>query len=344
MKSYELIVAAITISFCLVVTSYGISPAWGQSDHTGKLIEGAKKEGKLVWYTGMNISDSKRLLDAFEKKYPFVKTKLFRSVRERILNRIITETRAGRWEFDVVSVGVAIINVLVQKKLISPYSSQEAKAYAQAFKDPGGHWTGIYNNYRVIGYNTELLPEAEAPRKWEDLLDPKWKGKIMIDQRESPWYATLVTVWGKEKTLKYMNALAKQDIQWRRGHTLIAQLMAAGETPLAIVYAHRVEDMKKNGAPIEWVSTLDPISVSVIGIGLSAKPNNQNTAKLFIDFVLSKEGQETIRSSNRIPARSDMEPLSPKLDRTKLKLKVVPADMGMRYKEYVQEFRRIFGL
>jgi len=334
----------LSILHALVLLLLGVSQAVGQSEHTAKLVEGAKKEGRLAWYTSMSVSDSRRLLDAFEEKYPFVKTKLFRGGRERTMNRIMTETRAGRWEFDVVSIGGIIINVLAQHRLISHYISPEAGAYGQKFRDPKGHWVGIYSNYRVIGYNTELVSEGEAPRKWEDLLDPKWKGKICIDQRESPWYATLVAAWGKEKTQKYMKALAKQEIQWRRGHTLIAQLMTAGEFPVAIVYAHRAEDMKKKGAPIEWVSTLDPIVVSVIGIGLSAKPNNQNAARLFIDFVLSKQGQETIRSFNRIPARSDIEPLSPKLDQTKLKLEVAPEDMGARYDEYVQEFRRIFGL
>jgi len=292
----------------------------------------------------MNVSDSKRLLDAFKKKYPFVKTELFRASGENILNRILTETRAGRWQFDVVSGSGIRINILVQHKLVSPYVSPEAKAYNREFKDPEGHWTGIYTVYYVVGYNTNLVPEAEAPRKWEDLLDPKWKGKISIDREEYEWYGTLLAAWGREKGLTYMSALAKQDIQWRKGHTLIAQLMAAGEFPLAIVYAHRVEAMKKSGAPIEWANTLDPIVANVVGIGLSAKPKDPNTAKLFVNFTLSKEIQEMIRSFNRIPPRSDVEPLSPKMNLAKLKIKVVPHDMGMRYTEYVEQFRRIFGL
>ena len=344
MKHYRTKRISLTIFFSLVPWLIGAPCAWGQPGHTAKLIEGAKKEGKLVWYTTMGVSDSKPMLDAFKKKYPFVKTELFRAGGDRTTNRILTETRAGRWQFDVVSNGGIRINVLVQHGRISPYVSPEAKAYTQEFKDPAGHWTGIYNNYYVIGYNTEQVSKAEAPKLWEDLLDPRWRGKISIDQHEFPWYATLLAAWGKEKTQRYMRGLAKQQIHWRRGHTLIAQLMAAGEFSVAIVYAHRIEDMKKKGAPVEWINTLDPIVVSVLGIGLSARPKNPNTAKLFIDFVLSKEGQEIIRSFNRIPARADVEPPSPKMDQAMLKLRTIPNDVGTRYNEYSREFRRTFGL
>lgn len=327
---------------CLALLLGDVSWTWGQSDHTARFLDGAKKEGKLVWYTSMRITDSKPLLEAFEKQYPFIKTELFRSSGEKTLNRIMTETRAGRWEFDVVA--LSEIGLLVERKLLSPYVSPETKAYIPEFKDAAGYWTAVYNNYYVIGYNTKLVSEKEAPKDWRDLLDPKWKEKISIDQEEYPWYATLVAAWGKEKAQSYMKRLANQSIQWRKGHTLIAQLLSAGEFPVAIVYAHGAERLKKKGAPVDWVNTLDPIVVSANSIGVSAKPNNPNTAKLFIDFVLSKKAQEMIRSFFRIPARMDVEPLSPRMDQTKLKLKVVPHDTATQYNEYIKEFRQIFGL
>jgi iron(III) transport system substrate-binding protein len=227
---------------------------------------------------------------------------------------------------------------------MSPYFSPEGKAYGREFKGAAGYWTGVFNIYYVIGYNTELVPKTEALKDWEDLLNPKWKGKVSIDREEYKWYATLLAAWGKEKTQKYMTTLAKQEIQWRKGHSLIAQLMAAKEFPVAIVYAHRIEEMKKKGAPVEWVNTLDPIVVGIHGIGVSVRPNNPNAAKLFIDFVLSKDGQEMVRSLNRIPARFDVEAPSLMMDRARIKLKVVPTDVETRYNEYIQEFRRIFSL
>jgi iron(III) transport system substrate-binding protein len=316
---------------------------WSQSDHTARLIEAAKKEGKLVWYTSMAVAESKPLLDAFAQRYPFVKVELFRATGEALLNRIQTEIRAGRWQFDVVATAGGI-DILVQQKLISPYISPESAAYHQELKDRAGYWTAILSNYYVIGYNTELVSRTEAPKDWPDLLDPKWNGKISIDQEEYKWYATLLAAWGKEKTHKFMAALAQQRIQWRKGHSLMAQLMAAKEFPLAVVYAHRIEEIQKKRAPVEWVNTLDPIVVGINGIGLSSKPNNPDAAKLFVDFVLSKEGQEVIRSLGRIPARSDVAPPSPKMDQKKLKLRAVPADAETRYKDYIQEFNRVFGL
>jgi iron(III) transport system substrate-binding protein len=318
------------------------APTWAQSDHTAKLVEGAKKEGNLVWYTSMNVTESKPLVDDFEKQYPFIKTELFRASGEKIQNRVTTEVRAGKWEFDLVS--ISEIGTLLEAKALSPYVSPESKSLIKEFKHPEGYWTAVYSNYYVPGYNTRQVSEKDAPKRWEDFLDPKWKGKISMDQEDYPWYVTLLAAWGKERTQKFMTALAKQDIQWRKGHTLIAQLMGAGEFPVAIVYAHRAESDKKKGAPVEWVHTVDPIVAAVNSVGLGAKPKNPNSAKLLIDFILSKKAQEKIRSFNRVPARGDVEPPSPKMDQSKLKLRVVPHDTATRYNEYVKEFRGIFGL
>jgi iron(III) transport system substrate-binding protein len=306
------------------------------------LIEGAKKEGEVVFYTSMSISESKPLTDGFEKKYPFVKANLLRASSEKVLHRIITESQAGRWDFDAVA--LSEVGVLRQKNLIAPYMSPQRNGYTADFKDPKGYWTAVYNNYFVIGYNTKLVPAEAAPKDWQDFLDPKWKGKISIDQEEYEWYSTLLDAWGKERTHKYMSALAKQDIQWRKGHTLIAQLMSAGEFPVSIVYAHRIEEMKKKGAPVEWVNTLNPVVVAINGIAISAKPKHPNTAKLFIDYVLSKEGQELLRGFNRIPSRSDVDPISPKMDQSKIKVRLVPEDLPIRYGEIVKEFNSVFGL
>jgi iron(III) transport system substrate-binding protein len=189
-----------------------------------------------------------------------------------------------------------------------------------------------------------MIPERDAPKRWEDLIEAKWKGKIAIDPEDYLWYITLVTAWGQERAGRYMRALAKQDIQWRKGHSLITQLMSAGEFPLGIVYAHRTESDKKKGAPIDWVNTVDPIVVTHHAIGVAAKPKHPNAARLFVDFALSKKAQELFRSANRVPARRDVEPPSPKMEQSKLKLRLVPQDSSTRYNEYVRDFRSIFGL
>ena len=141
-----------------------------------------------------------------------------------------------------------------------------------------------------------------------------------------------------------MRAIAKQGIQWRKGHTLIAQLMAAGEFPLAVVYAHRIEEMKQRGAPVEWVNTVNPIVVTVNAAGISAKPQHPNAAKLFYDYLLSKPAQQRLRSLRRIPARPDVEPFSSRMEQSKLKLQVEPPQTGPQFNQTIKEFREIFGL
>jgi iron(III) transport system substrate-binding protein len=326
-----------------MILAFCISPnAWGQTDDRAKQVEAAKKEGKLIWYTSANVTESKPLLDDFEKQYPFIKGEIFRASGEKVLNRTLTETRAGRSDFDVITINE--VHELMDAKLLAPYRSPEAKNFIADFKDPNDYWSAVYVVYRTIGYNTRLLAEKDVPKQWEDLLDAKWRGKISIDPEEYNWYSTLVKSWGKERTQKYMRALAKQEIQWRKGHTLIAQLISAGEFPLGLIYVHRIEEMKQRGAPIDWLNTVNPVVVTLNAAVLSPKPPHPNAARLFIDFLLSKPGQQRLRALRRIPARSDIETLSPRLEQSKLKLAIQPRETGAQYREAVKDFREIFGL
>jgi iron(III) transport system substrate-binding protein len=313
-----------------------------QSNAESALIDGAKKEGKVVWYTSMAIDTSKPLLDAFIKEYPFIKADLVRAGEEQLTNRIMSETRAGKWYFDAVS--TSAISVFADKQIIAPYLTPEREAFIDQFKDPQGYWTGVFVNNLVLAYNTRMVAAKDAPKDYPDLLEPKWKGQILMDSTDYDWFGTLMTVWGKEKTIQYMQRLARQEPSWRRGHGLTAQLVGAGETPLAWAYSFRIERMKKEGAPVEWVDTFDPLVVTISGIALSAKAANPNAAKLLINFATSKRGQGMVREMRRIPARSDVKPLAPKMDQTKLKLKAVPKEVYLGLDDHAREFRRIFGL
>ncbi len=316
--------------------------ARGQSTPVAGLVEAAKKEGRLVWYTSMAIDTSKPLLDAFLRQYPFIKADLVRLGEEQLSNRILAEARAGKSFFDVVS--SSGIQLLAGRNFLSPYASAEAQAYVAELKDPQGRWTAVYNNNLVPVYNTKMLSEKEAPSDYLDLLDPKWKGKMLMDSTDDDWYGTLAVTWGREAALRYMQRLAQQAPAWRRGHGLVAQLIAAGEVPLGWAYSFRVERMKSEGAPIDWVTSFNPTVTTISGVGLSAKASAPNAAKLFIDFILSKKGQEMIRDMRRIPSRSDVKPLAAKMDQSKLRLKLVPAEVFVNADRYAEEFRKIFGL
>jgi iron(III) transport system substrate-binding protein len=331
---------AACLSF-LVASLLVITIVRGQSTPATGLIEVAKKEGKLVWYTSMAIDTSKPLVDVFEKQYA-IKIDLVRAGEEQLLNRILTESRAGKSFFDVVS--TSSIQVLALRNFLSSYASPESAAYVAELKDPQGRWTAVYNNNLVPVYNTKMLSEKDAPKDYADLLDSRWKGNLLMDSTDYDWYGTLAVVWGKETATRYMERLAQQAPAWRRGHGLVAQLIGAGEVPLGWAYNFRVERMKTEGAPVEWIPSFNPIVTTINGIGLSAKASAPNAGKLFIDFILSKKSQEMIRDMRRIPSRSDVKPFAAKMDQSKLRLKLVPGEVFVNSDKYAEEFRKIFGL
>ena len=172
----------VTVAMLIAFFLFPINRAWSQDDRA-KQIEAARKEGKLVWYTSTNLTESKPLLNDFEKQYPFIKGEIFRASGEVTLNRIFTETRGGKWNFDVVMGNE--FDVLMDAKLLAPYKSPESKNFLAEFKDPKDYWCAVYVVYRTIGYNSKLIAEKDAPKRWEDLLDTKWKGKIPIEEEES---------------------------------------------------------------------------------------------------------------------------------------------------------------
>jgi iron(III) transport system substrate-binding protein len=337
-RPHSLLRQCVLLLFMLELVSY--HEAFSQPAGQAGLIEGAKKEARVVWYAAMNINDSNALLSRFEQKYPFIKTELLRAGAEQLLNRILTEDSAGRSALDLVN--LTTINALKRRGLLQVHRSQEFQAYPQEFKDTDGYWATLYNNYYVIGYNSKMVPQKDAPKNWDDFLDPKWKGKIGMDQEEYEWYAATMNYWGKEKAQKFHRALAKQGVHWNRGHTMISQLMAAGEFPLGIVYAHRIESMKRSGAPVEWVKTADPVFAALSPVAVAAKARHANSAKLLMDFVLSREAQLVLRNANRLSGRLDIEPLVPEMHPSKIKIAAIDPTVGEELSKYSQEFREIY--
>ena len=334
---FRLLAVAVTAHAAWV---FSAAPAWSQSAVLSQLVEGARKEGKLVWYTAMSSSDAKPILDAFVKTYPFVEAEFVDITSSRLIQRVNLEALAGKSLFDVASAN----NLAAIADKLLPYFPPEADGIPKEFKDPKGRWIGYDHNYYVLAYNTRMVSKAEVPKRYEDLLDPKWKGNILMDEGDHSWYGALIGAWGKERTDAFMKKLAAQEIQWRRGHTLLLQLVAAGEAPLGMPYANSTERLKRQGAPVDWVDTLKPIVTGLNYIGISAKANNPHRAKLFVDFILSRHVQEIIRDRGRLPARSSVQPLSPKAHSTRLTLQAIPEEVHLKNRYFAGEFRRIFKL
>jgi iron(III) transport system substrate-binding protein len=326
------------LALCAVLASVG----WLRAQSEEELIRGAKKEGQVVFWSSMRIDDSKALATGFEGKYPFVKVDIFRAGGEQIVNRAIAEHMAGKTTYDVLN--AFALKVLQNRGLLQPYAAPEAAHYPNGFKDPQNFWVSLYSGYNVIGYNTKLVPRAEAPKNWEDLLNPRWKGKLGMDDEEYFWYAGMLKYWGQERGKKYMESLAKQELQFRNGHALLADLVSAGEIPVAVVvYPDQIEQMKAKGQQVEWVKTSDPVLVNLAPVGVAAKAPHASAAKLFMNYSISKEGQDILQKARRASARLDVAPLVPDMDPRKLKL--VPLDPEIPTSaEHVKDFRRAFGL
>ena len=326
----------IILSGCLLTASQ----AGAQTE--AELIAGAKKEGKVVFWSSMRIDDSKALAAGFEARYPFIKVDIFRAGGEQIVNRAMAEHLAGKTTYDVVN--AFALKVLQNKGMLQAYATPEATHYPAGFKDSQNYWVSLYSGYNVIGYNTKLVSKAEAPKNWEDLLNPRWKGKLGMDDEEYFWHAGMIKYWGEEKGRKYMEALSRQGLQFRNGHALLADLMSIGEFPVVVVvYPDQIEQMKGKGQTVEWVKTTDPILVNLAPVGVATKAPQPNAAKLFMNYSISKEGQEILQKARRASARLDVSPLVPDMDPRKLKLAPLDPEIATNA-ELVKDFRRVFGL
>ena len=319
---------------------FGPNSARGESDD--ELVSEAKKEGKVMFWSSMRVEDSRELVAGFEAKYPFIKVEIYRAGGEQLVNRALTESAAAKTTYDVIN--AFALKVVQDKGLLRAYPAPEAAHYPTGFKDPQHYWVSLYSGYSVIGYNSKLVAHGEAPKDWGDLLSPRWKGKLAMDNEEYFWHAGMLKYWGEEKGKRYMDSLARQDVQWRSGHALLADLMSVGEFPVVVVvYPDQVEQMKAKGQPVEWVKTSDPILVNLAPIAIAAKAPHPASAKLFMNYSISKEGQNILRKRNRISARGDVPPLVPDMDPKRLRL--VPLDPSIPTNtEHVKDFRKAFGL
>ncbi len=275
-------------------------------------MEGAKKEREVLWYTTTNLETSKVLADVFQKKHPYINISFYRATVGPLINRVLLEARSGKYDWDVLSGGGEMFSPVMERGLIAQYRSPETRMIDDDLVDKQGYWTAYTVGTFVLGFNKKLVRDQDVPKSYEALLDIKWKGqKIAIDTSAGILHA-LLPVWGKEKALSYFRQLAAQNPVVKESTSIIAQLLNAGEMPLAISLAHLYELNLRKGAPIDWLP-LEPAVVRVIPMMLGAKARHPNAAKLLYDFLVGKEGQEIIRSFNRPSVRKDVLPDPPRL-------------------------------
>jgi iron(III) transport system substrate-binding protein len=272
------------------------------ADRNQRLLDGARKEGIVALYTSLNLKDSVPITEAFERRYPGVKVSLWRASSEKVVQRALTETRAGRFTPDVLETNGPEMEIFYREKMLDEF-------YSPAFKDLPAeafpkhrHWVADRFNFFVIGYNTNLVKPEDVPNSYQDLLKPRWNGKVGFEAGDVDWFGAVVKAMGDKDGLAFFRKLAESRPQIRTGHTLIAELVASGEIPLAAsVYNHNIERLMQKGAPVRW-KPLSPTFGRPNGIGLAKNAPHPHGGLLFVDFMLSREGQELMKERNRVPS------------------------------------------
>ncbi|MFQ5852753.1 MAG: ABC transporter substrate-binding protein [Candidatus Binatia bacterium] len=307
-------------------------------------MEAARREGKVTIYSSISRKDVTILSKAFKKTYPWINVEIYRAGKVKLAQRIVTEARAGKHRFDVLlSSAFATLEIKLQK-LLAKYESPQRKHYRRKLKDPEGYWTAGQINVMSLGYNTELVKRDEVPKRWSDLLNPKWKGKIAINANRPEWYVGLLQIMGREKGLKYMRSLAALGTIPGRSATLTRQFLAAGEYPLyANAAAGNMEQFIKKGAPVDW-ARMDVLPTYPILVSVSSHTKFPNTARLMADFLLAEEGQKLFRKVQRIPARTGIDPDPPRLTRDQNIFYIDIGPMAGKGDEIDAEFRKTFSL
>ena len=270
-------------------------------DRLQRLIDGAKREGELTIYTSAQTSDLGPVVEAFEEKYGINAT-IWRAGSEAVLNRTLQENRAGRYTVDVVETNGPELESLHREELLRLVKSpHHADLIAPAIR-PHGEWVGTRLNVFVQAYNTNLVKKEELPETWEDLLDPKWKGRLGIEAEDSDWLAGVFGAIGEERGRElFENIVATNGMSTRKGHTLLTQLVVSGEVPLALtVYNYKAEQLRAEGAPIDWFTIGDAIA-RPNGVGVVRTAPHPHAAALYYDFELSEEGQRIIATRDFVP-------------------------------------------
>jgi ABC-type Fe3+ transport system substrate-binding protein len=333
------------VTLSVIATSVILNFATGHAQvGNPDLVERAKREGQVVWYTTVSIPESQEFAALFKQQFPSINVDIVRTGSSALVNRVVSEYNAKKYLADVLQ-GFSSrggYSALKQRGILGRYQSPEYKYLPPDLRDPAGYWGSQYQNTFVLAYNTRMVKPADVPKTYDDLLKPMWKGKkILNDTENHEWFDGLLHHWGKEKGLAYFRKLAQQEQVFQRGARGRVQLVAAGEFPLTIGYGPHVQSFVNKGAPVEWVA-LEPVVTILNTVSLAERAPHPAAARLFIDFLFSKPAQLKLREMSRIPSREDVEADPPRLFKGFRKIAQDLENDTM--KESAELYQQIFGL
>lgn len=299
-RALQVIVACVAACVAAATSANEAVYRYRGADRDSRLLENARKEGSVVLYTSLAPTESGPLGQAFEKKTG-VKVEIFRTISEKVVQRALTEAKAGRNAFDVVETNGPEMEVMAREKIFAEFQSPYLVDIPQNAIPAHRQWIPDRVNFFVVAFNTTKVRRDELPKNYQGFIDQRWRGRLGIEATDAEWMATLVKLWGEGPGMAYFRNLAEMKPDVRKGHVLLAELIAAGEIPVGLtVYNSNAESLKRRGAPIDWLP-VEPVVGRPQGIALARNAPHPHAALLFVDFVLSPEGQELLNSMGRVP-------------------------------------------
>jgi iron(III) transport system substrate-binding protein len=306
-------------------------------DRLQRVAADAKKEGTLGLYTSRVAEDATPLTDAFTRKYG-IPVQTWRGSNQDIIQRAVAESRAGRCPADVISSGTPALEPIYREQLLQPVVSPATSELMPQALRPHGAWVGVSVNIISGAYNTDLVKAADVPKSYDDLKDPKWKGRLAIEAEDVDWFAALASKMGEDKAVALFRDIVRTNgVSTRTGHTLIANMVAAGEVPLAMtVYSYKPEQLARAGAPVKPLY-LAPLIALATGVSVTRCATHPNAAVLFYEFML-RDGQEVLLKRDIVPTNLTVKPLPAGMDITFMD----PVQMLDNGPKWTELFKSIF--
>ncbi len=300
---------------CVCLAALAAAPALAAD---AALIEAAKKEGRVFWYTTLILQQlGAPLAQAFEKKYG-IRVEATRNDPGETALRLLNEHRAANMQADVFD-GSFAPAALIEAGVLAKWQPDFVKDWPRELLDPDGYWTAHRLTVMTPGYNTDLVKPEEAPKTWNDLLAPQWKGKMAWGINPGVTAGTGFTglalaELGEEKGMAFLRRLAAQDITGLKiSARAVLDQVISGEYKLALQILNDNAVISRNaGAPVQWIA-MSPALASVSVISVTAKARNPNAGRLLADFVVSEEGQKIARDRDYIPVHPDVAPRDPRV-------------------------------
>ncbi|HYL23241.1 MAG TPA: extracellular solute-binding protein [Burkholderiales bacterium] len=242
---------------------------------------------QLTLYTSNAAPTIQALAADFEKRHG-LRVDVWRASSVKVLQRLLAEKNAGRWEFDAVSISAPELEALYREGLLQEVSSSAHRGLMEGTVPAHRGWAPQFINVFVQAYNTTAIRADELPRRWDELADARWRGRLGVEANASEWYCTVLGVLGERQGAELFRRIAAANgLSVRHGNSVLANMVVSGEVPLALaVYGHMIEEAKAQGAPVDWFA-LEPLVARVNGVGISRRPPHPQAARLFYEYLLT---------------------------------------------------------